>query len=526
MERVSTRPGSEDPIDVCCRLLGLREFTLCRIWAQKARESDPNSPGLAQILAIADVLLAAESRIADGCLDFYSILQVNRTDCENRPVILNQFKKLVMLLSPSRNSFPFSREALNFICQAWSVLSKPEKKELYDIEIAKAGLKGNTAGDCGKQKTHVANAAGRGGGRPEKEKDETFWTMCPYCFFLYEYAKIYKELTLRCQSCRRAFHGMELGPLPASLTADGVESYTCQMGAFPIRYPSHGFFGASAGGTNSVVDVSDESESDHNHGDGDGDDDNDNDDCENGDGKEDTENGENILRSEAAKQEALSKGGIVAGRLNGKRVKMTAWNTRKGMEMRMRMQMKKRKRAEEKSLESDDDNDDCENGAGKEDTENDENILRSEAAKQEALSKEGIMEGKLNGKRVKMTAWNTRKGMEMRMRMQMKKRKRAEEKSLESDDDNDDCENGAGKEDTENGENILRSEAAKQEALSKEGIVAGRLNGKRVKMTAWNTRKGMEMRMRMQMKKRKRAEEKRLESDDGDGVDPEITELD
>lgn len=35
----------------------------------------------------------------------------------------------------------------------------------------------------------------------------TFWTLCPYCLFMYEYEKSYEECVLRCQNlkCRRAF---------------------------------------------------------------------------------------------------------------------------------------------------------------------------------------------------------------------------------------------------------------------------------------------------------------------------------
>ncbi|KAK1440262.1 hypothetical protein QVD17_06087 [Tagetes erecta] len=42
----------------------------------------------------------------------------------------------------------------------------------------------------------------------------TFWTACPYCFYMYEYPKIYVECTLRCDNCKRAFQAVRISTPP------------------------------------------------------------------------------------------------------------------------------------------------------------------------------------------------------------------------------------------------------------------------------------------------------------------------
>lgn len=87
-----------------------------------------------------------------------------------------------------------------------------------------------------------------------KQKDTengggTFWTLCPYCFFMYEYDKIYEECVLRCQNekCRRAFTAVavaEAAAPPPEVIENG--KYFCH-GLSPLG-PKDGSGGESGEG--------------------------------------------------------------------------------------------------------------------------------------------------------------------------------------------------------------------------------------------------------------------------------------
>ncbi|GJU02146.1 hypothetical protein Tco_1112484 [Tanacetum coccineum] len=60
----------------------------------------------------------------------------------------------------------------------------------------------------------------------------TFWTACPYCFYMYEYPKRYVECTLRCDNCRRAFQAVPVPSPPP--TIEGQDAYFYCWGFFPV----------------------------------------------------------------------------------------------------------------------------------------------------------------------------------------------------------------------------------------------------------------------------------------------------
>ncbi|KAK7386731.1 hypothetical protein VNO78_27066 [Psophocarpus tetragonolobus] len=195
----------------CLALLTRRSFAVCRDTAGRISRSDPNtSLHVDQILAVADVLAAAERRHGpeNNRLDWYSILRLRR-DAANadRDLARQQFKTLVRLLDPNKNKFPFADEALMRVREAWCVLSDPARKATFDREIEAA----------------AASAS--------------FWTMCPYCWYLHEYERRYQECTLRCANCRRTFHGAAVKPPPPESVVEGKGEYYCYHVSLPLRYP-------------------------------------------------------------------------------------------------------------------------------------------------------------------------------------------------------------------------------------------------------------------------------------------------
>lgn len=206
--------GPKYLLGLSAHFLTRRDLPSCRSYALEARNSDPGNTSVAdQILAVADVLLAAERRLENGHLDYFSILQVRRSDSENRELIWTQFEKLAALLNPTVNKFAFSDDARVLIRDAWSVLSDPVKKTRYESETDGPEKKGTES----------------------EISTETFWTLCPYCYCMYEYEKVYEECCLRCQKCRKAFHGVAIN-VPPKIVQVGEEKYHCGWCCFPLGY--------------------------------------------------------------------------------------------------------------------------------------------------------------------------------------------------------------------------------------------------------------------------------------------------
>ncbi|XP_041006252.1 uncharacterized protein LOC121251022 [Juglans microcarpa x Juglans regia] len=224
MKRARTRPESEYLLGLSAHSLSLRDLAISRLYALRARKSDQRlTPFADQILAVAEVLHAADSRLHNRHLDYFSILQTRRADAADLNRIRSQFEKLEAVLNPGVNKLPFSDVAFGLVREAWAVLSDPEKRTLYENEI-------------GELENSVDNKEKNGN---ESQSTDTFWTVCPYCYYLYEYGKVFEECCLRCQNCRRAFHGVAVNAPPKSeLVEEGTrkEGYYFCWGCFPLGY--------------------------------------------------------------------------------------------------------------------------------------------------------------------------------------------------------------------------------------------------------------------------------------------------
>ncbi|CAK9169180.1 unnamed protein product [Ilex paraguariensis] len=73
-------------------------------------------------------------------------------------------------------------------------------------------------------------------------EDDTFWTVCPYCYYVFEYEKMYEECCLRCQNdkCSRGFDAVAIpSPPPREVVEKG--QYCC-FGFFPFGPEDKGSF--------------------------------------------------------------------------------------------------------------------------------------------------------------------------------------------------------------------------------------------------------------------------------------------
>ncbi|KAL0396502.1 UNVERIFIED_CONTAM: hypothetical protein Scaly_0098600 [Sesamum calycinum] len=197
-----TRPDTRRFLTAAEYFLRNRSFADCRKYALRARDSDPTHPGTIRILSIASVLSAPG--ISSTEHDHYGVLNLPRFECDAAR-IESCFRSLSTILNPNVNPYTHSSEAFGVVMKAWNVLSNPSDKARFDDEL---------------RRYMGSSAPGSDGG--------TFWTMCPYCYYVYEYDKVFEDCCLRCanEGCRRVLHAVAIGaPPPPEVVEKG--HYLC-----------------------------------------------------------------------------------------------------------------------------------------------------------------------------------------------------------------------------------------------------------------------------------------------------------
>ncbi|XP_047174908.1 J protein JJJ2 [Vigna umbellata] len=246
----ATRNEAERLIGIAEKLLQNRDLMGSREFALLAQETEPLLEGSDQILAIVDVLLAADKRV-NNHPDWYAILQVDRRS-DDLDVIKKQYRRLALLLHPDKSRFAYADHAFKLVADAWALFSDPVKKSVYDKELSffsRVDL--SVPGWVQQEKLSVRrpgpgpepgpNTRNSASARDQIHADEssrrrnsTFWTACPYCYCLYEYPRIYEGNCLRCQNCDRSFHGVAVPTLPPLVP--GQDAYYCCWGFFPMGF--------------------------------------------------------------------------------------------------------------------------------------------------------------------------------------------------------------------------------------------------------------------------------------------------
>ncbi|KAL5556545.1 hypothetical protein UlMin_038781 [Ulmus minor] len=216
-------PDSNSLLELSAQCLRQKDFSGCRKHAIQAQQSDPKVAGANQMLAIADVLEAGKLRLRNNHFDWYAILQLTKTESENLQLVRTRFKKLLTQVSFHKKKYDFALEAFNLVLDARSVLSNPRKRTQYEMEIG-IDPEGSKEGEEKNQEN------GFGG------NDETFWTLCPYCYGMFEYEKRYEDCSLRCKLCERPFHGVSINPPKQEMIVPGKEQYYLCLGAFRFGY--------------------------------------------------------------------------------------------------------------------------------------------------------------------------------------------------------------------------------------------------------------------------------------------------
>ncbi|CAA2965139.1 Hypothetical predicted protein [Olea europaea subsp. europaea] len=132
----TTRAEALRWLTIAEKLLSKRDLMGSKSFATRAVDSDPTLLPADQILAVADTLLSGDRQIGNNLQDWYSILQVSPQQGHDQELVASQYRRLAVLLNPQKNKFAFADQAFRLVLEAWTVLSHPSKKALYDKELA------------------------------------------------------------------------------------------------------------------------------------------------------------------------------------------------------------------------------------------------------------------------------------------------------------------------------------------------------------------------------------------------------
>ncbi|XP_051144115.1 uncharacterized protein LOC127260424 [Andrographis paniculata] len=132
----TTRAEALRWLSIAEKLLSARDLVGSKSFATRARDADPTLSPADQILAVTDTILAGDMRIGNNLQDLYAILRLTPQQGRDAELIARQYRSLALILNPQKNNFPFAEHAFALVLEAWSVLSNPSRKMLYDKELA------------------------------------------------------------------------------------------------------------------------------------------------------------------------------------------------------------------------------------------------------------------------------------------------------------------------------------------------------------------------------------------------------
>ncbi|GER41898.1 chaperone DnaJ-domain superfamily protein [Striga asiatica] len=131
----ATRAEAIRWLTIAEKLLSTRDLLGSRSFAARARDADSTLSSADDIIAVVDTLIAGDRRIGTNQPDFYSILRLAPPQGADAGLVADQYRSLVLRLNPQRNRFPFAEEAYRLVVDAWSIISDPASKALYDKQL-------------------------------------------------------------------------------------------------------------------------------------------------------------------------------------------------------------------------------------------------------------------------------------------------------------------------------------------------------------------------------------------------------
>ncbi|KAK7363638.1 hypothetical protein VNO77_05788 [Canavalia gladiata] len=232
-----------------------KDFGGARKLALKAQQLYPDLEYIAQILVVCDVHCSAERKLFGNEMDWYEILQLERT--ADDAMIKKQYRKFALQLHPDKNKFAGAEAAFKLIGEAQRVLLDRDKRSLYDMKRRVPMSKPSMSCFNSAVRSHVKpNFTSSNAQQPQQQRSRqsgqqqqngsraTFWTVCPFCSVKYQYYREVLNKPLRCQHCNRPFVAYDVGMQGTSSSATNL---TQQASGQHKDGLNHGAFKVGAG---------------------------------------------------------------------------------------------------------------------------------------------------------------------------------------------------------------------------------------------------------------------------------------
>ncbi|GMI88834.1 hypothetical protein like AT3G04980 [Hibiscus trionum] len=110
------------------------DFEGAKKFALKAQKLFPELENITQLLTLCDVHHCAKHKVYGSEMDWYGILQLERSADEGS--VKKQYRKLALLLHPDKNKFAGADAAFKLIGEANAVLTDQTKRSRYDMKTA------------------------------------------------------------------------------------------------------------------------------------------------------------------------------------------------------------------------------------------------------------------------------------------------------------------------------------------------------------------------------------------------------
>ncbi|CAN1854032.1 Protein HLJ1 [Linum perenne] len=192
-----------------------KDFTGARKMAMKAQQLYKELDKIDHILVICDVHCVAERKINGTEMDWYGILQIEKT--ADDAIIKKQYRKFALLLHPDKNKFPGAEAAFKLIGEAQRVLLDIGQRSMHDMKCkvskpaqgpkfgAQNGFRGGV--DVFNYQHHKPQQQAAQSGFVNSRRE--FWTACPFCQSRYQYYTDTINRYVVCQNCHKSFIAYE-----------------------------------------------------------------------------------------------------------------------------------------------------------------------------------------------------------------------------------------------------------------------------------------------------------------------------
>ncbi|KAK4755540.1 hypothetical protein SAY87_009297 [Trapa incisa] len=236
--------------------------------ALRAQQLYSDLENISQMLLVCEIHCYAEKKFLGIELDWYGILQVERTADE--ATIKKQYRKFALQLHPDKNKFPGAEAAFKLIGEAQGILLDKEKRRVHDKKwnahlagvrdtsfsraatTNQAKPKDNSIPSSRQEKNFRENFASFNIHCPRQPPpppqtgfpyiQPTFWTICPFCSVRYQYHKGVVNKSIICQNCLKNFIAYDLN-IPGVSPFTNVDMKKPHERRSPEQkpFPNHGY---------------------------------------------------------------------------------------------------------------------------------------------------------------------------------------------------------------------------------------------------------------------------------------------